>query len=455
MRPAAERVQMIQGQREATDVTQKLYIRDRWRNLPVWRVPVDALALNVDNRRFRAERLLAEEQLGRTLDPENNPDDELSIESLLLDTQHRAEGGRIVGTRAAASEALEADWVQRGQESALWIRPDGTIRNGNRRLAMIKRRQREYGAQGLEWVQVVILTPEEVDERTLLEMEQREQLTENLKVRYNDIDYLLALREAADLRGIDWYEANSIDRVAGELQTMAEKTKSEVLRDLYAIRYMDAFLETSNQAGQYHKLLRTLERFRDIGRMMVQVESEYPDDAAIVLEVLFAAVRSGVTHGDIRKIRAMFRRDRQRFDVLSEQVRIAEESVTVGDGAPPLESPAAIEENAEDAEDVDDGMREGPGPHVPNYPRAEVTTAFQVAIDGFEAGQQTNTLQVLLQVQNRLNALRAGNRLQQALDTNAPEAGQIRAAARDIIRWADEARGFLEWVKPKTGRKGL
>jgi len=200
---AAERTQAIETRKTQCDEKAKLWIHDGWNLRDVWKVPVDALVLNVDNRRFAAERLWVQEQLGRSLDPENYPDDELSVESLLLDKSHRPENGQIVGTPSKDYESLKNDWDRRGQETPFWIRPDGTVRNGNRRLAMIKRVQRQAGDSGLNWVNAVILDPREIDEAALLEMEQREQLTENFKVRYNDIDYLLALREAAQIREID------------------------------------------------------------------------------------------------------------------------------------------------------------------------------------------------------------------------------------------------------------
>ena len=69
---------------------------------------------------------------------------------------------------------------------------------------------------------------------------------------------------------------------------MVEKSKSEVLRDLYAIKYMDLFLEDSGQPGEYHRMLRTLERFRDIGRTMIRVEEDTAE-ADRIIQVLFSA----------------------------------------------------------------------------------------------------------------------------------------------------------------------
>ena len=47
------------------------------RTIPVRRVPISALILNIDNRRFTAERQLFEQQLDHSLDPENSEDDAL------------------------------------------------------------------------------------------------------------------------------------------------------------------------------------------------------------------------------------------------------------------------------------------------------------------------------------------------------------------------------------------
>ena len=391
-----------------------------------------------DNRRFAAERLWAQEQLGRSLDPENYPDDELCIESLLLDKSHRVVNGQILGTASKDYQSLKNDWDRRGQETPFWIRPDGTVRNGNRRLAMIKRVQRLGGDAGRGWVAAEILDPGEIDEAGLLEMEQREQLTENFKVRYNDIDYLLALREAAVIRDVDWFDPGSIDEVAGKLQTTVEKSKSEVVRDLYAVKYMDLFLEDSDQAGEYHRLLRMLEIFRDIGRMMITVESDYPDDFDRVLQVLFAEVRAGKKYEDIRQVRQMFRKDRARFDRLAEAIVEAERQIQP-DERPTLSSPA--ETGPDESDDEDDGSDES-GPSVPNYPRS-IGRMIDVAIDGYRASRQRDLLKTIREVVNRLESLAAGDRLVTAV-ADTREGADVRHGLKDIVEWADQHRGLLD-----------
>lgn len=434
---AAERIQAIETRKTLCDEKAKLWMQDDWRLCDVWKVPVDALVLNVDNRRFAAERLWAQEQLVRSLDPENYPDDEMCIESLLLDKSHRMENGQIVGIPSKDYESLKNDWDRRGQETPFWIRPDGTVRNGNRRLAMIRRAQREQGDTGLNWVHAVILDPNEVDEAALLEMEQREQLTENFKVRYNDIDYLLALREAAEIRDIDWFDRDSIEEVAGKLQTTVEKSKAEVVRDLYAVKYMDLFLEDSGQPREYHRLLRTLEIFRDIGRMMIAVEADYPDDFDRVLQVLFAGVRAGKKYDDIRQVRQMFRKDRSRFDRLAEGISGAEMQIPP-DNKPTLASPA---ETGPDESDEEDDGGEDDGPEVVNYP-SEIGRMIDVAIDGYQTSRQGDVLRTIGEVVNRLESLTEGDRLTRAIE-DAGDGVTIKAALREIVEWSDAHRGLL------------
>ena len=435
---ADERVQAIETRKTSCDETAKLWIQDEWSLRPVWKVPVDALVLNVDNRRFTVERLWAQEQLGRSLDPENHPDDEHCIESLLLDKSHRIENGLIVGSPSKDYESLKIDWDRRGQETPFWIRPDGTVRNGNRRMAMIKRVQREGGDSGLGWVTAVILDPKEIDEAGLLEMEQREQLTENFKVRYNDIDYLLALKDAAVIRDVDWFDRASIEEVAGRLQTTVEKSQAEVVRDLYAIKYMDLFLEISEQGGLYHRLLRTLEIFRDIGRMMITVETDYPDDFDRGLQVLFATVRAGKPYGDIRKLRQMFRKDRSRFDRLADGISNAEAQIQP-DTKPTLESPT--ETSPDESDDEENDGENGAGPSVTNYPPV-IGRLIDDAIDGYLAALQGDVLKTLREAVNRLDSLGEKRRLANAV-ADAGEGADIRAALKEIVEWADQHRDLL------------
>lgn len=433
---AEERRRLIDQRKGSTDRTLRLWCKDEWENFPVFRVPVDGLLLNVDNRRFAAERKLMEEKLGHALDPENSPDDEISVVSILLDSSLLVDGNIVKGMPSKDYEALKIDWERRQQETPFWIRPDGTVRNGNRRLAMLKRFRRD-GVTGTEWVDAIILDPSSIDENELFEMEQREQLTEDFKVRYTDINLLLALKDAAIARGIDWADPDSIQRVAGELQQVAGEDQTYAVIQLQAIRYMDAYLDDSNARGQYQKLLRQVERFRDVGKNMAKIEQEYPDDAPNMLRLAFAAIRAGNPHGDIRMLRRIFISDRPRYEALLAQIE--QDEAAWEQAADGLADPDLTSDRSDESEDRDD---EPPGPVVPNYPSAQVKTRIKNAIDGFVAASNLDVLSTLEQVLNRLDALIDDrNRLRTALAEESDPS--VREALGRVIAWADETRTYL------------
>lgn len=437
-----ERRQLIEARKQATTRRERLWARDEWREFDIWQVPVEALLYNVDNRRFTAERTLIEEKLGHELDPENNPEDERAIEVILLDTAIDVEVDRIFGNPGKDYQALRSDWLVRRQETALWIRPEGLVRNGNRRLAMLKRMQREEGLAGFEYVDAVILDPNEIDEISLFDMEQREQLTENLKVRYTDINLLLAIRAAAEARAIDWYDPDDIDRVAGELQHIIGNNRAYAIVQLNAIKYMDAYLEDSAQPGQYHKLIGQIERFRDVGKAMAQIEVDYPDEAPDVLRLLFAAIRAGLPHGKIRDLRRMFRFDRERHNQLLGEVDTIEGAWESAGEAVELADPEVVIHPEDAGTEDEDEEAEPPGPNVPNYPKSQIADAVDNALDGFQASRTDDVVKTLRQVRNRLEIL-TDERRQLARAIQTGDAEQIRAALRAVIDWADQQRALL------------
>ena len=104
------------------------------------------------------------------------------------------------------------------------------------------------------------------------------------------MNLLLTLRQAAIDAGIDWFDPDSVKKVAGRLQEVAGGNQGYATIQLRAIKYMDAYLEDANAPGQYHKLLRQVERFRDIGKLMSLIEDDYQDYSTDMLQLVFAAV---------------------------------------------------------------------------------------------------------------------------------------------------------------------
>ena len=432
---AEERQRIIVSRKKPRDRTERLWVRDDWHEFEVWQVPVEGLLLNIDNRRFAAERKLMEEQLGHALDPENNSDDEASVISILLDTSIRVQGVRVVGTPSKDYEALKGDWLARKQESPFWIRPDGTVRNGNRRLAMLNRLQDEHGLEGFEFAEAIILEPEVVDEQALFEMEQREQLTQDFKIQYTDVNRLLAIRDAANAHGIEWADNDSVEKIAGLIQHVAGEDKAYAIVQLQAIRAMDDYLEDSNVPGQYQKLMRQVERFRDVGKIMVRIEEEYPDDATDMLGLLFASVRAGVTNYEIRDLGKIFIEDRTRYENLVAGIEDTEKEWERA-------SESQLSNPTLEVDDENDEDAEIPGPVVPHYPSDSVKKLIKNAIDGYKASSSLDVVSSLEQALNRLEALTDDrDRLRTALDN---EGGYIvREALERIIAWTNEVKLLL------------
>ena len=421
----------------------RLWVLGEWKNMPVVRVPVSALVLNIDNRRFAAERQLFEQQLGHSLDPENSEEDALSVEAILLDRDLLVDGDRVVGKPGKDYEALRQDWQRRRQESPFWIRDDGTVRNGNRRLAMLRRLQREEGAGGYEYVEAVVLDQLKINEVAIFEMEQREQLTEDYKVRYTDINLLLAVKAAAEDKSIDWYDTESIVRVAGELQHVMRNNPSYAIVQLYAIKYMDEYLADLGEAGRYDKLIGQIERFRDVGRIMRSVDTDDPDQAPAMLNVLFAAVNAGLTHLEIRQIRRLFNNDRDEFNKVVGRIREAEQKWEQPKEQHALGEPEVVNDEPKDPDTADD-TTDAPGPVVTNYPKDDVKSIFDDAVDRHESAQIKDVLRVVKEINNRLEALISadGDRLGPALAMD--EAPTLREAVNAMSLWFEKYRASLK-----------
>jgi len=411
----------------------RLWCKEDWKEFPRYEVPVDALILNIDNRRFSAERKLMEEKLGHSLDPENNPNDEQSVISILLDTGHHVDGDVVKGTPTKDSLALLKDWLKRGQEAPFWIRPDGTVRNGNRRLAMLKRLRIEAGIESTRLVDAIVLNHDDIDEQELFEMEQREQITENFKLRYTDINLLLTLRDAAETQNIDWNSPEDIERVAGVLQEFVGSDKGYAAIQLRAIKYMDDYLDYIESPGAYQNLIGQIERFRDVGKNMTKMLKDYPDEAVDMLQLLFAGISSGIKHGHIRSIGRMFRDERDEYRRLQGEVSTIEQQVTQ---SVKLESPDLEAIEAELADEDEDE----PAPVVSNYPTDRVKSAILDSIDRFDS-RNLEFARKLGQVMGRLRPITPSN-ISEAL--SGPGSAETRQYLSEIIAWAERAKALLQ-----------
>jgi hypothetical protein len=427
---SAERTAALLERRREAGRTERIWTTGEFVNFDVYRVPTELLVLNASNRRFRAEAQGIARQLGRPLDPDH---DETSIIALLLDKEPRVDGNRVVGTRNKDTLALIADWNRRSQEQPLWVRPDGLVSNGNRRLAMLRRLAAEEGGDGHDWIDVVFMD-EGFDEETLFEMEAREQLTEGLKVRYTKMNALLTLRDAAERVGIDWADPDSIREVAVRVQHLANNNVSDAKVQLQAVKYMGAYLNWRGTPDDYSALIETVERFRDFGRNMDWVASHDPDREAAMLGLCFEAIRSGSPHGDLRAIRALAQNDLEAFDALVVEVEAL--ATEVDDEEEVTEEPAG--EESERGEDDDNGEEVD---HI--GPRTAGQRRIAAAISGAARALQGEKDAPETRVRGAAAALSGVDPADVLAATSGVTREQVLRAIAAVLAWSQEAEQAL------------
>ncbi len=439
-----ERIAELQSKLVDTGRSERIWVRGAWEQIPVYRAPTDLLYLNDDNRRFRAEAQGIAAELNRPLDPRTNAQDEQSIISLLLDRNPTVQGDKVVGTPSKEAKALLSDWENRGQEQPFWIRPDGLVFNGNRRLAMIKREQAVQGATFSDYVEVLVFPEDEYDDEVLFNLESTEQLTEGLKVRYSDINVLLTLRDAAEQEEIDWGDPDSITTIAARIQHLVNNDPVYAAIQLNAVKYMDLYLEDIGFPGEYHRVQRMVERFRDVGKTMSQVAK---DDAARedeALAVMFAAIQANKTHGDIRTLRKLWKTQPEEFDKLHAYV---EELETEAQPEPePEDEPDDTYVPDEEDEEIEEEEVPEPAPAPANYPTRSVGRALDTAIQAVHDAKGRDKRAHILSAANRLEAITSEDLAAHLGDT--AEGRELRKAITAIISWADEVRVLVEGEQP-------
>ncbi len=400
-----DRLELIEGKPE------KLWAKGEFRSFPSHRVPIDALLLNAENRRFAAERIGYSDYFGREFDP-TNEDDEASVVSLLLDVDHDVEDGRerIVGREGKETRALRADWKKRRQEHPLWIRPWGLVCYGNRRLAMLKRLREEEGGDTYDYVEVIVLPESEFDDDELFEMEATEQLTEGLKVRYSDINLLLTLQEAAERLGVDWDDDDSLHAVALRIQHLVKNNPNYAHTQLRTIRYMRLYLELNDKSGRFDLLRRKVEVFRDVGKNMAWVARNDPAREDLMLRACFASVAAEKKHDDVRALRQILKSNPDEFDELVSSITEMEDEGGA-DGDVEVDAPEDEVDDVDEGDDLEPDESEDDLPEFTtlDYPKQRVSRLIDRAVHAWRDARAPDAVQAVLLSGQRLREVRASD----------------------------------------------
>ena len=130
-----------------------------------------------------------------------------------------------------------------------------------------------------------------------------------------------------------------------------------------------------------------------------------------------------------------FLRDRAAYEFLAKKVAEIENAVAGSQ----LENPDLSVVNAEDDDDETEEGDETPGPAVRNYPKQAVKKEIKNAVDAFK-GRDLDVRDALVQARSRLENV-SEDKLKTAL--GGSQAADVKAAALDILQWADDARKLM------------
>lgn len=133
-------------------------------------------------------------------------------------------------------EGLAADLEEHGQHTPIVLTYDGTIVDGNRRIAALRRQEREY-------VTAVVL-PSDATSAEVYETELELQMSKETKAVYHWIDELLHIRY-----GIDELK-EKVENIAKRLRL----DKDEVVQNYKTLTTVDLYLAWAGIAQQYHKV---------------------------------------------------------------------------------------------------------------------------------------------------------------------------------------------------------
>lgn len=207
-------------------------------SLPVYEIPIGddfatGLRFNLDNSRI-IKHVLSAKAEGEMLDSEK-PETQKFIEKILLND-------RLYSKKAVYK--LKDDLKNVGQTEPIIVSCDGTIWNGNRRVAVIKLLHKETGDPRWSKAKGVFLP--ELPKKQLKQLEHRLQLAYDFKEEYDRITLFLSCRQMHDEEGWSYEELeNSFN---------SRYAKKEIMGFIEQINLIDEYLERLGRSRDYASL---------------------------------------------------------------------------------------------------------------------------------------------------------------------------------------------------------
>ena len=239
-----------------------------------YKLPIDLLRYNVSNGRLAMEVLDTQSSLGRPLDA-TNPEDIDAIRNLLLDLDRNK------------TDELKKDLQRVGQEQPGVISSDGTVINGNRRMAVFQDLHDKVDASG-KWDRLeVVVLPKNISESQLWKIEAGLQLSQSKVAEYHPVNELLKIKQglAAGLS-----EKQIADVLFG-------RTLEQIKDGIERLKLIESFLIFFGQAKNYGliKKFGLHEYFINVQKSILRDADKYGiQEKTKRLEFTFALIKSHV-----------------------------------------------------------------------------------------------------------------------------------------------------------------
>lgn len=241
-----------------------------------YKLPTKLLRFNVNNGRLAMEILEIQNDLGRPLDSSLIEDAKL-IRKQLLDLEK------------SKTEELKKDLIRVGQEQPGVISSDGTLINGNRRLAVFQDLHETVDASGKwDYLEVIILPPS-ISTSDLWKIEAGLQLSQNKVAEYHPVNELLKIKQ-----GI---EAGLSQKQIADV--LFGRTFEEVGQGIDRLKLIESFLRffSPSQATNYGliKKFGLHEYFINLQKSILKDAKRLgPQETQARLEMAFALIRAHV-----------------------------------------------------------------------------------------------------------------------------------------------------------------
>lgn len=260
---------------------------DKLAAFDVYKVPTRLLSFNFNNARIRADLESYLFETGEKI-VENSKKQQNEVQKILLESEFIGE---------EQTRILRADLRKRGQLDPSIATPDGTLIDGNRRLAIFRKLVSESGINRFTEMDVCIIT-EDAIQNDLKELEMRIQMSRTYRAKYSRINTALEFRNLHDNLG---WKLDKIEKVTGGQYKIAHVERAMIVIDLID-EYLHELHPRGDHVKQYALAESKYESFDNLYGYLKWSKENSPSKTKVRKRLGFQIIaHKGTTYTDIRK----------------------------------------------------------------------------------------------------------------------------------------------------------